>query len=156
MKTKEEIDVEVAVEIDTVNQQINHHKDRVHELQRKIVRLCRRNNYRYKSPVSNNKESVRKLVVEVCKSIPDITYEQLTSSTRKGEVLIVRHVIGYLLHRHYSVTSTVIGEVLNRDHATILSSNKKIDGAVKQYKEKGIDFGNVMPYLTSVSKIMGI
>lgn len=52
------------------------------------------------------------------------TVEQICSQSRKKELAAARQVICMLL-RWESKTTTAIGKVINRDHATVIYSSKK-------------------------------
>lgn len=75
-------------------------------------------------------------VLEMVAKETFVTVEDILSDSRKGEIIVARHILCGVLKKNYNCTYTYIAEMLNRDHTTIIS-------AVKNYlnrKEREDDF----------------
>ena len=70
---------------------------------------------------------IKHLFERVCKSY-DITEKQVRAKRRLGYIIEPRKVIMYILHKEYGLTSTEVGMIFGKTHATILSACKSIEG----------------------------
>lgn len=64
----------------------------------------------------------------VCNSL-GISFEKIASNTREKEVSDARHILVYLVRANSTITSKEMGALINRDHATVLHSEKVISAA---------------------------
>ena len=70
-----------------------------------------------------------------CKALK-ITPEQVKSTTRKAEVVFARHIYCYLASTGgYNYTLTSIGDLINKDHASVLHAKRKIKDGTETYKD---------------------
>ena len=51
-----------------------------------------------------------------------LTVEDVMEKGRKPNIDLVRHTIAYIMFHEFDMSKTDIGRVLNRNHATIISS----------------------------------
>ena len=64
----------------------------------------------------------------VCNSL-GISFEKIQSNTREKDVVEARHILVYLVRANSTITSKEMGALINRDHATVLNSEKVISAA---------------------------
>ena len=74
----------------------------------------------------------------------NITIFELTSKTRKREVVTCRHEISYILHKVYKVNSSKVGSLFNRDHSTVLHSCKTVSNFIEIDKKYEKHMGNLI------------
>jgi chromosomal replication initiator protein len=65
-----------------------------------------------------------KEVLEIVSKETFVSVEDILSESRKGDVIVARHILCGVLKRHYNYSFTFIGEMLDRDHTTIMSAVK--------------------------------
>ena len=70
---------------------------------------------------------INNLIKRVCESF-SLSEKELMSKRRFREFVTARNVAMYILHKHYGVTSTKAGAILNKDHCTALHACKSISG----------------------------
>ena len=79
----------------------------------------------------NNKgKSDKKDIIVHFKKLCDeleISSIEIKKPSRKHPTVFYRHKIAYLLHRNLKYSSTQVANILNRNHATVLSSCKVIE-----------------------------
>lgn len=75
-------------------------------------------------------------VLEIVSKETYVTVEDILSQSRKGEVIVARHIFCGILKRTYNYSFTFIGEMLRRDHTTIMSAVKNFSSR----KEREDDF----------------
>ncbi len=85
---------------------------------------------------------IKKLIERVCKSY-EITEKQLRSKRRLSYIVEPRKVVMYILHKEYGISSTEVGVVFGKTHATVLSACKSIEG----FMQFDRDFRNRINYL---------
>jgi hypothetical protein len=95
-----------------------------------------------------NVDSPEGVLTEVCRltgTDPDI----IKSKSRRLDVVIVRQVYCYTARELTGASMKEIGEVINRDHATVIYSCKRV-------KEEGIESNDwaIMPVYEKVNKTM--
>lgn len=64
----------------------------------------------------------------VCNSL-GISFKKIQSNTREKDVVEARHILVYLVRANSTITSKEMGALINRDHATVLNSEKVISAA---------------------------
>ena len=73
----------------------------------------------------------------------NIKYDNLKSKSRERNNVMQRRAFMYLLKNH-DMTSSEIGKVFNRDHATVLANHTKHDQDIEiGYKDYKKIFGNI-------------
>jgi chromosomal replication initiator protein len=88
-------------------------------------------NFNHRQLALNPKE-----VLEIVSKETYVTVEDILSQSRKGEVIVARHIFCGILKRTYNYSFTFIGEILHRDHTTIMSAVKNFSNR----KEREDDF----------------
>tara|TARA_Y100000361_G_C10950610_1_gene233561 strand:+ start:243 stop:590 length:348 start_codon:yes stop_codon:yes gene_type:complete len=71
-------------------------------------------------------KKIEKIINEIVEEDYNITPEVLWSSNRRMAVAFCRQCIYYTLHKVMGISSNSCGEILNKDHGTILYGAKKI------------------------------
>lgn len=74
--------------------------------------------------------TIDKIIAAVSKKY-GVTEEQLKSKTRTSEITLARQVAFYLLYKTTDISKKKIGDILNRDHSTVISSISKVENEVK-------------------------
>lgn len=64
------------------------------------------------------------------------TKDELTSSCRKQELCLVRHVHWYLLRKSKKITLEGIGGIYGRKHPTVLTGIRKIENFLELHDKK--------------------
>lgn len=84
------------------------------------------------------KKGTNHLIESVAKTF-DVTAEQVRSPTHERDVVDARKVCAYLLNQKRNLTTTKTGELLKRDHSTIIYLVKQAKALIevdKDFKEK--------------------
>lgn len=63
-----------------------------------------------------------------------ITPDDIKSAKRNGNIANARHLTVYLMRELTSLNLSTIGDILNRDHSTIISSVRKVEKDIKMSK----------------------
>ncbi|UUM19814.1 DnaA/Hda family protein [Mycoplasma sp. 1578d] len=85
----------------------------------------------FKDFVAPNKKITPEEIIErVCKYY-QIHSREIYSKTRRSNVVIARHMIINLIKIILDYSSTKIGQILNKDHSTILNAFKKFETQIK-------------------------
>lgn len=74
----------------------------------------------------------------------NITIFELTSKSRKRNIVTCRHEISYILHKVYKVNSSKVGSLFNRDHSTVLHSCKTVSNFIEIDKKYEKHMGNLI------------
>ena len=74
-----------------------------------------------------DKESI---ILKVC-NYYNVTLDELMSKSRLRKIADARNTLFYIFHKCYKMTSTEVGKIFNKNHATILSGANKIDGFMR-------------------------
>jgi chromosomal replication initiator protein len=83
--------------------------------------------YQKSVPVKNKTDLFEYLLSEVCMQ-SDISRQDLTSKSRKREVLYARHILAYIMHRTGVFSLKEIGFNLGgRSHSTIINANDMVE-----------------------------
>ena len=64
--------------------------------------------------------------------IGGITKEQIRSASRLTPIVAARHSLCYILYDKLGVTLLETGKIVNRDHATIIHGNKRVEAALEK------------------------
>ena len=65
------------------------------------------------------KKPVELIIDRVCEHF-EISKTKLTSSTRKQEIVKAREIVAYILRVEYKMTLQSVGDILNRNHSSII------------------------------------
>lgn len=80
--------------------------------------------------VKNKRSEVDEMIIRVCKRY-NITVNEIKSLDRHKATLEPRQLIMWYLDRNTNKSLTSIGDIFNRDHATVINSRKKIDSRIR-------------------------
>jgi len=64
-----------------------------------------------------------------------VSEEDIKGVSRQKNIVTSRHITAYLIRNLTNLPLSGIGEYLNRDHATVLASIRKVEGSIKTDKE---------------------
>lgn len=64
-----------------------------------------------------------------------VSAEDIKGISRQKNIVTARHITAYLIRNLTNLSLPGIGDFLNRDHATVLSSIRKIEGQIRNDKE---------------------
>ena len=84
------------------------------------------------------KENKIDLLFKVTESISGAKRKDIVGKKRYKELIVPRHIIGYMLHKELDINLINSGKIINRDHSTICHYVKTYDdnmGFFKEYKE---------------------
>ena len=84
------------------------------------------------------KENKIDLLFKVTESITGANRKQISSKKRYKELIVPRHIVGYMLHKELDITLIESGKIINRDHSTVHHYIKTYDdnmGFFREYKE---------------------
>tara|TARA_R110002020_G_scaffold220785_2_gene428770 strand:- start:34773 stop:35192 length:420 start_codon:yes stop_codon:yes gene_type:complete len=76
-----------------------------------------------------------KILTEVIEKQLGITYKQMMSPTRLKELVYSRAIFSVIARRYLNMTFHKIGELLKRDHSSIIFYMKKHDNEYELYKD---------------------
>ncbi len=65
----------------------------------------------------------------------NVSVKEMKSKFRYKEFSEARYIAMYILHKKYNLTSTRVGKLFNRDHATVLTACNKLEGFMSYDKE---------------------
>lgn len=81
----------------------------------------------FKDFVTPNKKITSEEIIERVAKYYKISPNELTSKSRKSEIVIARHMVINLMKIMLDYSSTKIGQILKKDHSTILNAIKKFE-----------------------------
>lgn len=82
--------------------------------------------------------TIEEIITAVCDA-SNTTFEKAITKSRKMEYVAVRQRIAYFLYKHRKklhITSKGIGELIGKDHATVISSHQKILDIIQYDKDE--------------------
>lgn len=91
----------------------------------------------------NEQEVIRKInanydpeiiIGRICRAF-GTNVENIKSKKRNNEIVIVRQICMYILHKKLNLNLSQIGILLKRNHSTVISSVKKVEKLIKQNEE---------------------
>jgi chromosomal replication initiation ATPase DnaA len=140
-----------------INQRIKELDDESRRLRSKVSKILKRNNYKIKSSNEVIIQSAHSMVNDVVNALPEISKEKLLSSCRDREIVLTRQCIGYILHNKYGLSLTSIGNILDRNHATIIHGNKAVEVSLYLHRNhKDSRSKEVLNYLNEIGLVMGL
>ena len=75
-------------------------------------------------------------VLQVCCMVCNVTPLEVLSKCRRGDIMLARHLVVYLLRFDYALHYAEIGRRLNRDHSTAINSFKAFSNSLEFRKEE--------------------
>jgi len=154
----------IAKGIQTVDAQVIEINNRIKDLENeakglrsKVSKILKKNNYKIKSSNEVIIQSAHNMVNDVVNALPEISKEKLLSPCRDSEIVLTRQCIGYILHNKYGLSLTSIGNILDRNHATIIHGNKTVEIALYLYQNhKDSRSREILNYLNDIGLVMGL
>ena len=80
------------------------------------------------------KENKVNLLFEVTEAVTGINRKKIVGKKRNAELILPRHIIGYMLHKELEITMVESGKLVGRDHSTINHYVKNYEDNIKFYK----------------------
>ena len=80
------------------------------------------------------KENKVNLLFEVTETVTGINRKKIVGKKRNAELILPRHIIGYMLHKELEITMVESGKLVGRDHSTINHYVKNYEDNMKFYK----------------------
>ena len=147
----------VDAQVIKINNQINKLENEAKGLRSKVSKMLKYNNYKIKSSNEVIVQSAHNMVNDVVNALPEISKEKLLSPCRDSEIVLTRQCIGYILYNKYGLSLTSIGNILARNHATIIHGNKTIEIALYLHKNhKDSRSKEILSYLNEIGLVMGL
>jgi len=75
-------------------------------------------------------------VLQVACMVCNVTPAEVLSKGRRGDIMLARHLIVYILRHDFAMHYAAIGRKLNRDHSTAINSFKQFGYALDYRKEE--------------------
>ena len=63
-------------------------------------------------------------VLEIVAQETFVNVNDILSTSRKSDIIVARHIFCGILKKHYGYSFTYIGEMIKRDHTTVMSAVK--------------------------------
>jgi len=104
-------------------------------------------------------DPIYEIIVSSVEQFTRTSREDFSADNRKGENVFPRQLVMYFLKNHTKYPLRVIGEIYNRDHTTVLHSDKKIndrlfyDKEVREFVGETDDFLNIYNGKRSIKKV---
>ena len=147
----------VDAQVIKINNQINKLENEAKGLRSKVSKMLKYNNYKIKSSNEVIIQSAHNMVNDVVNSLPEISKEKLLSPCRDSEIVLTRQCIGYILYNKYGLSLTSIGNILARNHATVMHGNKTVEIALYLYRNhKDSRSREILSYLNEIGLVMGL
>tara|TARA_R100000541_G_scaffold58407_1_gene69611 strand:+ start:1728 stop:2129 length:402 start_codon:yes stop_codon:yes gene_type:complete len=70
-------------------------------------------------------------ILRVVEKASGYSYETLRSNNRKEEIAIARNILGVLLRQEYNIRFKRIGQIINRNHSSVVYYGKSWEGNYK-------------------------
>ena len=93
-------------------------------------------NYFSRPALDYQKPKINDIIERVCSHF-ELPISQLYIKRNLREVVEVRSIVMYLLHRYLGITSTEVARIFDKNHATVLHNCNKVQGFMdidKEYK----------------------
>ena len=59
------------------------------------------------------------LLFNIAKSVTGVSRKQISSKKRYANIILPRHIVGYMLHKELEIPLIESGKIIGRDHSTI-------------------------------------
>lgn len=76
-------------------------------------------------------EALKRRTLQVASDVCGITVEDIATERRESKYVIARWLVSYYLHRKHGYSTSIVGKVVGRDHATVLYSIKQVDKVIQ-------------------------
>ena len=91
-------------------------------------------------------------IIRVLEKASGFNYETLRSKSRKEEINIARNILGVLLRQEYNIRFKRIGQIVNRDHSSVVYYCKSWEGNYKCWP----DYKRLFDKCTNIMKTQNI
>jgi chromosomal replication initiation ATPase DnaA len=110
-----------------------------HELEAKLTEYLKTltdNEYivQLKHPNQAIKEDTAKNLINECEKEFNYHYGSIISKWKKTELVRIRHSIFYIMYYNIDLSLAKAGRVLNRDHSTVLTANRRVSEVIENPK----------------------
>ena len=75
--------------------------------------------------------------------------DDIKGAGRQKNIATARHITAYLIRNLTNLPLSGIGDFINRDHATVLSSIRKIEGQIKTDKDMAATIRDITSNINS-------
>lgn len=83
-------------------------------------------------------------------------YNKLMSKDKHRELVYIRQILIYLLYKNTPYSTTDIGELFKRDHATVIYSSKIVKSYIDLYEKTHTDFDDYIKRLKDISELTNL
>ena len=90
-------------------------------------------------------------ILSVVSSHYGVSIEDLKSNKRTESIANARHVAMYILRKLTTLSQNEVGQTFNRDHATVVSSCKKIEDHIKTKKNIGTEIKALIKEIKNIN-----
>ncbi len=91
-------------------------------------------NYYSRPGLNYAKREPHAVISTVCRHF-NLNPKDIRKKNRARDINEARSIVAYVLHKNLGLSSTKTGEIINRDHATVLHLSKKVEGFIEIDKE---------------------
>ena len=98
-------------------------------------------------PISVN-DTVQKILRAVSEKY-DVPIDEIKSTKRNEKIANARHVSIYIIRTLTDLPQTQIGEIFGRNHATVISSIKKVEADIKEKKDTEYEIEEIINQVKS-------
>jgi chromosomal replication initiator protein len=95
--------------------------------------------------INLNKEEILEIISEEC----GVSAVDVMKKSRKSEMVKVRHIYSAILKKYYGFSYPKIGEIMNKDHTTIINS-------VDKFRNRYINEEDYRELITKIYQRIGI
>ena len=92
------------------------------------------------------------MIVNIVCNFYNVSKEDAISKLRKKDFVNCRHMIFYMCRKHTKMAYEKIGELVNRNHATIMHGEKKIKNELEFYRDLQEDVNSINLLITYAVK----
>jgi chromosomal replication initiation ATPase DnaA len=148
------------IEIERLKVEVKVHINQVAFLSNQIKKLNKSLNLPKKQDVEVADELIKSMCIclRQSKAWPD--YEELNIDVIKGKsrlagVSSARHAMVYVLRKHLRMSYKSIGNVLNRDHATMMHSVKVVENCIDVHNRSNSYTDQTLTHLNEIHNYLG-
>ena len=122
-----------------------------------LTELVKPRRLRVKEGIAHRKSELTRQevgdLVKLACSAAGINSALVYSKTRKREYILVRQILMYLLLNNTGMSSSLIGKIFNKDHATVLHSANVITNEVEMFYKTNTDPQGTIETLKLISNV---
>ena len=97
--------------------------------------------------IIKNKLTVKEsTLIQIIEGACNITLQEIKSSSRRPHLVIARSILGYLLRTETGCTYYRAGEIIGRDHASVIKYVRDFKDNVLYYKKYKETYGMITDY----------